>query len=213
MTVSLASADGRVLVEQVVGCRPVPHYRRAAKDGFAVRAADTFDATDRSPARLRVSDDVGRGTATRVHTGSALPDAADAVVMVEHVETVGEKLEVFDAVAQGENVAPVCEDVSAGAELFERGHRMDPADLCLAKSVGRDTVTVYERPDIAVIPTGEELVQTDSDPGEVVGTNGLTSSRYVDRWGGIARYGDVVPDDWEPLQTTIEIYSPLTSTP
>jgi molybdopterin molybdotransferase len=139
-----------------------------------------------------------------VHTGSELPDGADAVVMVEHVERTGEELAVYDAVTEGENVGPVGEDVVAGAELFEPGHRLRPPDLGLLKAVGREAVEAYERPVVDVIPTGEELVQADPEPGEVVETNGLTSSRYVGRWGGDARYRDVVTDDRAALRTAIE---------
>ncbi len=201
--VPVADADGRVLAETVTAGRPVPHYRRAAMDGYAVRAADTFGASDRSPAILRSADAVGPDRATRVHTGSELPEGADAVVMIEQVESVGDELEVFDAVAEGENVAPIGEDVDADQSLYEPGHRLRPSDLGLLTGTGVDEVTVRERPRVAVFPTGEELVQADPDPGEIVETNGLTVSRLVERWGGAATYGDVVTDDHAALRETI----------
>ena len=204
-TVSLGEADGRVLAEPVDAPAPVPSYDRAAMDGYAVRAEDTFGASDRSPAVLRTTDgDVDPGEATRVHTGSALPDGADAVVMIEHVEAVGAELEAFDAVAAGENVGPAGEDVADGQRLYDAGATLRPSDLGLLKSVGLDAVPVYEPPTVAVIPTGEELVQSDPDPGEVIETNGLTVSRLVGRWGGDARYRDVVTDDKEALAAAIE---------
>jgi len=202
--VPLTAADGRVVAERVTADRPVPHYRRAAMDGFAVRAADTFGASDRSPALLRPGDAVGPERAARVHTGSELPEDADAVVVVERVERVGDDLEVFDAVAEGENVAPVGEDVSEGETLYEPGHRLRPSDLGMLKSVGVDEVAVYDRPTVGVVPTGEELVQRDPAPGEVVETNGLTVSRYVERWGGRATYRDVVTDDREALRAAVQ---------
>jgi molybdopterin molybdotransferase len=202
--VPLTAADGRVVAERVTAARPVPHYRRAAMDGFAVRAADTFGASDRSPSILRTDDVVGPERASRVHTGSELPDGADAVVMVEEVEAVGQELEVFDAVAEGENVAPVGEDVEEGDVLYEPGHRLRPSDLGMLKSVGVDEVAVYDRPTVGVIPTGEELVQHDPDPGEVIETNGLTVSRYVERWGGRAEYRNVVTDDREALRAAVQ---------
>ncbi|EMA49224.1 MULTISPECIES: molybdopterin molybdotransferase MoeA [Halococcus] len=203
-SVGLVAADDRVLAEPVVSERDVPHYPRAAMDGFAVRATDTFDASRRSPAVLRRDAIDDPDTAMRVHTGSELPDGADAVVMVEHVETVGDEIEVLDPVAAGENVAPVGEDVQSGKCLYEPGHRLRPSDLGLLKSVGIDEVSVYDRPTVGVIPTGEELVQADPDPGEVVETNGLTTSRYVERWGGRATYRDVVTDDRAALRAAIE---------
>jgi molybdopterin molybdotransferase len=203
-SVGLVGAAGRVLAEPVDAERDVPHYSRAAMDGFAVRAADTFDASRRSPAVLRRDETLSSGTATRVHTGSELPDGADAVVMVEHTETVGSEIEVLDPVADGENVAPVGEDVRAEKRLYEPGHRLRPSDLGLLKSVGIDEVAIHERPTVGVVPTGEELVQREPEPGEVVETNGLTTSQYVERWGGKATYRDVVTDDRAALRAAIE---------
>jgi molybdopterin molybdotransferase len=203
--VPLGQADGRTLAETVTAPSPVPGYERAAMDGYAVRAADTFGASDRSPAVLREGDEaVAPHEAVRVHTGSALPDGADAVVMIEHTETVGDEVEVFDAVAEGENVGDVGEDVAAGTELYRPGHPIRPSDLGLLKSVGVDRVAVYEPPTVGVIPTGEELVQQDPAPGEVIETNGLTVSRLVDRWGGVPTYRDVVDDDPEAIRVAIQ---------
>ena len=173
--VSLSVADGRVVAEPVDAARDVPHYARAAMDGWAVRAADTFGASDRSPAALRPADSVAPDAAVRVHTGSELPDGADAVVKVEAVDEVGGELEVFDAVAEGENVAPVGEDVEAGQRLYDPGDRLRPSDLGLLKATGLDTVEAVAEPEVAVVPTGEELVQADPDPGEVVETNRFTA--------------------------------------
>ena len=207
-TVPLADADSRVLAEPVDAPAPVPGYDRAAMDGYAVRAEDTFGASDRSPNVLRTADPddgpVGRGEAARVHTGSALPDGANAVVMIEQVETVGDEVETFDAVADGENVGPAGEDVAEGQRLYEAGETLRPSDLGLCKSVGLDELVVYDRPTVAVIPTGEELVQADPAPGEVIETNGLTVSRLVERWGGTPRYRAVVTDDEDALAAAIE---------
>ena len=208
--VPLASADGRALAEPVVAARNVPHYPRAAMDGYAVRARDTFGASDRSPEVLRdagdpeEADEVPPDAAVRVHTGSELPAGADAVVMIEQIDEFGDEVEVFDAVAEGENVAPVGEDVESDQRLYDPGHRLRPSDLGLLKSVGVDTVSVRERPTVGVIPTGEELVQADPGPGEVVETNGLTVSHYVERWGGDATYRDVVTDDPDALRAAIQ---------
>jgi molybdopterin molybdotransferase len=179
-------------------------------DGWAVRAADTFGASDRSPTVLRVagradeSVAVGPTDAVRVHTGSALPDGADAVVMIEQTEQVDDDLEVFDAVTEGENVGDAGEDVEAGQTLFEPGHTVRPSDLGLCKSVGLDRIPAFEAPTVGVVPTGEELVQSDPGPGEVIETNGLTVSSLVSRWGGAPTYRDVVTDDFEALRAAIQ---------
>ena len=206
-SVPVAAADGRVVAEPIDAPAPVPGYDRAAMDGYAVRASDTFGAGDRSPAVLAAepaeADAVAPGEAARVHTGSAVPEGADAVVMIEQVETVGDEVEVFDAVAAGENVGEAGEDVADGQRLYEPGHVLRPSDLGLLRSVGLDGVAVREPPEVAVIPTGEELVESDPGPGEVIETNGLTVSRLVERWGGSARYRDVVADDPDALREAV----------
>jgi molybdopterin molybdochelatase len=210
---SLGQADSRVLAEPITAPRAVPGYERAAMDGWAVQAHDTFGAGDRSPKVLQVADDtaesvpdtpVGPNEAVRVHTGSALPDGANAVVMIEQVTQVGTEIEVFDAVTERENVAPIGEDVAESQSLYNPGHQLRPSDLGLLKSVGHDRVQVYERPTVGVIPTGEELVQSNPGPGEVVETNGLTVSHLANRWGGIATYRNVVTDDPAALRAAIQ---------
>ncbi len=220
-TVDVERADGRTLAQSITAARNVPHYQRAAMDGYAVRASDTFGASDRSPEVLQIAapqkdrtddsthetaDRVEPNTAARVHTGSALPEGADAVVMIEHVEeleAVGE-LEVEDAVAAGENVAPVGEDIEAGQTLYEAGYRLRPSDLGLVRSAGYARVDVAQRPTVGVVPTGEELVDADPDPGEVIETNGLTVSRLAQRWGARATYRNIVTDDPESLRVAIQ---------
>ena len=207
-SVPLSAADGRVVAEPIASPAPVPSYDRAAMDGYAVRAEDTFGASSRSPVVLDAADPaseaIGPREAVRVHTGSALPDGADAVVMIEEVERVGDEIETFDGVAAGENVGDKGEDVADGQRLFDPGHELRPSDLGLLKSVGLSRVQVAAPPTVAVIPTGEELVQADPAPGEVIETNGLTVSRLVDRWGGNARYREIVTDDMDGLAAAIE---------
>lgn len=202
--VPLELADGQVVGEPIEAARDVPGYRRAAMDGYAVRATDTFGASDRSPAMLEDAEEPGPNRAVRVHTGSEVPEGANAVVMIEEVTEIGGEIEVADAVTEGENVGDPTEDVAAGEALYEPGHRLRPSDLGMIKSTGQDEVAVRARPQVAVIPTGEELVQSDPAPGEVIETNGLTVSRLVDRWGGDATYRNVVTDDKDTLAEAIE---------
>ncbi|WP_424018069.1 gephyrin-like molybdotransferase Glp [Halorientalis pallida] len=209
-TVPLSTAAGRTVAESVTARRAVPHYDRAAMDGFAVRAEDTFGAGDRSPAVLRVGghaedgDEVVPGEAVRVHTGSELPPGADAVVMVEQTDTVAGDVEIFDAVGEGENVAPAGEDVEAGRALYEPGHQLRPSDIGLLKSTGVTEIECYQPPTVGVVPTGEELVQADPAPGEIIETNGLTVAQYVERWGGVPEYRNVVTDDEHALRAAIQ---------
>lgn len=200
----LSNAVGRSLAESVHAERDVPGYRKAAMDGWAVRAHDTFGASERSPAILAASETGGPGNAVRVDTGQQLPASVDAVVKVERTERHGNEVEIYDAVAGDENVAPVGDDVEAGQRLLDPGHQLRPSDLGLLKSTGVSSVAVYDRPTVGVIPTGEELVQSAPAPGETIETNGQTVAQYVGQWGGTPTYRNVVPDAFEPLRAAIE---------
>ncbi|MFB6162274.1 MAG: gephyrin-like molybdotransferase Glp [Halococcoides sp.] len=205
-TIALSAASGRVLAEAVTASRPVPHYERAAMDGYAVRAADTRGASARSPVELSVGEKAGPETAVQVHTGSPVPEGADAVVMVEQTERRDTGLLVRDALAPGENVAAVGEDVAAGDRLVAPNDRLAPSDCALLRATGVERVRVRDPPRVAVIPTGEELVQPDRDPdpGQVVETNGLQVSALVDQWGGTPTHRDIVTDDADRLRAAIE---------
>ncbi|ELZ22291.1 molybdenum cofactor synthesis protein [Halosimplex carlsbadense 2-9-1] len=204
-SVPVAEADGLTLADSVAATRDVPGFDRAAMDGYAVRATDTHDASDRSPAVLdETGGDVTPGLARYVHTGSPMPDGADAVVKVEETDTRGDRVEVFAAVPPGENVAPAGEDVRSGDRLFDAGRRLRPSDLGLLKAGGHRSVSVRGRPTVSVIPTGEELVAFDPGYGETTETNGLTVSRLVERWGGEATYRDIVGDDEGALRAAVE---------
>ncbi|MES3517375.1 MAG: molybdopterin molybdotransferase MoeA [Natronomonas sp.] len=201
---SIARADGRTLAEPVDAQFDIPHYPRAAMDGWAVRAEDTFGASDRSPAVLRAAEEGGPDAAVRVHTGSELPDRTNAVVMIEETEQLGEEIEVFDAVGEGENVGPVGEDVEAGQRLYEPGHQLRPSDLGLLKGTNVDVVETVARPTVAIVPTGEELVQSDPEPGEIIETNRMTVSRMAERWGANVTRREIVTDDHEALRAAVE---------
>ncbi len=201
-----AAAAGRILATEIDADSAVPHYDRAAMDGYALRAEDTFDASDRSPVRLDTDEAVaGERIAVPVHTGSAMPDHADAVVMVEYTEKREDDLLVYDAVGVGENVAPAGEDIEDGQHLLDAGHEIRPSDLAVFTAIGRETVPVVERPRVSVIPTGEELVSrgTTPGPGEIVETNGLVVSTLVERWGGEASYREIVTDDRSAIREAI----------
>jgi len=204
----LSAAEDRVLAAPVTARRNVPHYERAAMDGYAVRASETFDASERSPVvmeRQNVdSGPVEPGQAQWVHTGSPIPEGADAVVKVERTRQRDDRVEIETAVAEGTNVGPVGEDVSEGQQLFEAGHQLRPSDLGLCKVAGVGKVAVSQRPTVGVVPTGDELVQHDPEPGEIVETNGFTVSRYVERWGGAATDRNIVADQRSALRSAIQ---------
>lgn len=204
-TVGIDEAVDRVAAADVEAERPTPHYDRAAMDGYAVRAEDTHGASDDSPVRLdTVERAVDEGEARYVHTGSAVPEGATAVVRVERTTEVDGDVEVETSLSEGENVAYAGEDVEIGDSVVEACRRVKPSTQAVMRSVGVEEVEVRRKPRVAVIPTGDEVVAADPAPGEVVGTNGPMVAEYVERWGGDAEVHDVVPDDEELLQEAIE---------
>jgi molybdopterin molybdotransferase len=199
----IREARGRVLALEIIAQRDEPNYRRAAMDGYAVIADDTLGASEQSPIVLKIGEDVRRGVTSRVHTGSKMPDEADAVVMVEDVERVDDVAEIRAQVHPFENVGLKGEDVSRGEHILVPGHRLRPADIGLLASLEVHDVTVYRQPDVAIIPTGEELVGGKPAEGEVVETNGLMNALLVEQWGARYRYRNIVPDVRELIEAAL----------
>jgi molybdopterin molybdotransferase len=207
--VPLGACTGRVLSESVISGRNVPHYRRAAMDGYAVRASDTLGASLSNPVLFQLSDRIEEGTSSWVHTGAALPEGADAVVMVEDTVTIGDMVEIRTQVYPGRNVGQVGEDIKTEDTVFEDGHFLRPCDAAVLASIGLDRVKVFRKPVVAVVPTGDELVSREKTeevppPGMVLETNGLMASLYVEKWGGIPTYIGIVPDRPESIKEAIE---------
>ena len=219
----MREAVGRALATDVTASRAVPQTDRAAVDGWAVRASDTVGASARAPAVLRVARDgdgaetdgtdttdthaetptVSPETAVPVDTGEPLPAGADAVVRVEATTRVGDELEVARAVPERGDVVIRGEDVTGGQQLYRAGHRLRAGDLGLLRAVGREQVTVAERPRVAVFPTGDELVGRDPDPGETLETNGVVVERLTAAWGGDATVEPAVPDEPAALRARL----------
>ena len=165
--VALEEAAARVLADALVASEDVPSFPRSVMDGYAVRAADVAGASDTAPAWLSVTDTVaigtpparavGPGEAIAIPTGGHLPDGADAVVMVEHVEVRGASIGVHRAVDAGRNVILPGDDIRRGTELLPRGRRLGPSDVAALAAFGHARVTVHRRLRLAVLSTGSEI--------------------------------------------------------
>jgi len=205
----LGQADGSITAKKVLAPRPSPHYRRAAMDGFAVSASQTFGASDNSPIRLEIEGEVdsfSAGYASPIHTGGPVPKGADAVVKFEDTQKGDGNLDVFSPVAPGENVSPIGEDVEEGDVILERGHKITPSHLGLLQALGLQEVSVVEAPTVAIIPTGEELLQPGKVPGsgETIQSNGIMLEKYVEKWGGIPTVKSVLSDDPEKIGKALQ---------
>jgi molybdopterin molybdotransferase len=211
-TIPTTEALGRVLSEAPAAPEPLPAFTRSTMDGYAVRAADTYGATESLPAYLTVVGEVAMGQvaetpagpaqAILVHTGGMIPPGADAVVMLEQTQKLGSgEIEVLRPVAPGENLVTAGEDVKTGEPLFPAGHLLRPQDIGGLLALGITHVSVAVRPRVAIISTGDEIIPPEAvpRPGQVRDVNTYTVAGLVTEVGGIPLPGGIVPDDYEAL--------------
>lgn len=207
--VALLEANGRVLAEQILADRPYPPFHRSARDGFAVRAADV-------PGELRVTGEVrageafsgavGPGEAVEIMTGAPLPSGADAVVMLEHAKRSGDRVRIDRAVAGGENFNPRGTEALAGEIVLSTGRRIDFAHVALLAAVGRQHVLVYRQPRVAILPTGDEIVEIGERPSsaQIRNSNAASLAVQVRRAGGIPEILPIARDNRESTRALSE---------
>lgn len=206
--IATASALGRVARHDIVAPSDLPAFPRSTMDGFAVRAANTYGASEGVPAYLTLIGEVpmGRapgltvslGQAALVHTGGMLPQGADAVVMVENTQWASATMiEVLRPVAPGENVIQIGDDVKRGELLVPSGHTLRPQDLGGLLALGLTTISVAPKPRVALIATGDELVPPDRPvlPGQVRDINTYTLSALIVQAGGVPLPLGIIADD------------------
>ena len=218
--VDLLEATGRILAETVTAGMDVPPFPRAAMDGYAVIAEDTFGAGNFNPARLSLVEvvhaadiarqEVTRGTCIQVATGSPIPAGADAVVQVEDTEfdgstSEGGKVKVYKPVYPRQNVSPQAEDIRTGREVLAPGTRLDPSKIGVLAALGTTQVTVISRPTVAVIPSGNEIVRPGDPlvPGKIYDINSFTLSALIREHGGVPTLFPIMQDTLEDVQRTL----------
>ncbi len=198
-TAPLRAAAHRVLATDVVAARALPPYDNSAMDGFAVRAADV-------PATLPIAGTVaagdapdavlGAGTALRIMTGAPMPRGADCVIMREDVEDLGDSAR-FPAAAAGRHIRRAGEDMAVGALAAARGTRLDAGTMGLLAALGAANVSLSRAPRVAILSTGDELVEVDVEPrpGQIVSSNEHVLAAQVTEAGGVALCKGIVRDD------------------
>src|SRR4051794_7998483 len=216
-TVALEEAHGRVPAEPVPAPADLPGFARATVDGYAVRAADTYGASEGLPSYLDVAGAVamGRtpevsvapGVAVAIPTGAVLPPGADAVVMVEHTqEAMAGTIEVVRPAAPGDGTVRADEDARAGAELVPAGRPLRAQDLGLLAAAGVTAVRVHARPRVAIVSTGDEIVPPATGAlavGQVRDASAVALAALVRDAGGEPDPRGIVPDDREALHATL----------
>ena len=215
--VPLAEVLGRVPAGPILASEPLPGFARATVDGYAVRAADTYGASEGVPAYLEVSGTVAMGAAPAVGvtpgaavgipTGGVLPDGADAVVMVEYTQsTLPGTVEVTRPVAPGDGIVRADDDVRAGAELVPAGRPLRAQDLGVLAAAGVVEIDVHRRPRVTIISTGDEVVAPATRvlrPGQVRDATAPALAALVIQAGGQPHVAGIVPDDAGALEQAL----------
>ena len=209
----LLHAVGRVLAEAVLADRDFPPFARATRDGYAVRSADVSSL----PARLKLvgeiraggppqSLDIQTGQAVEIMTGAPVPAGADAVVMVEYTAHAAGIVEVQRTVAVGENIVPAGAEAKRGEVLLCPGTRLTPAAIAVAGSCGRHQLRVYRRPRVAILSTGDELVDIADEPApnQIRNSNSYSLAAQVHAAGGVPVVLPIAPDEIERLRHLVQ---------
>jgi molybdopterin molybdotransferase len=207
--VNLADTGGRVLAENITADRDYPPFARSARDGYAVRAADL-------PGELRVAGEVragdvfvgtlGPNEAIEIMTGAPLPAGADAVVMLEHTTRVEDRIRVDQAVRLGDNYSPQGIEARRGDTLLGPGRRVGFTEVAALAMAGRQCVQVYRKPRVAILPTGDEIVEAGEQPQtfQIRNSNAWSLAAQVARAGGIPEILPIARDNYESTRGLID---------
>jgi molybdopterin molybdotransferase len=212
--IELLAGLGRVLAEPILADRDLPPFPRATRDGYAVRAEDVT----KIPARLELAGEIKAGAsvtfsikpgqAIGIMTGAPLPSGADAVVMVEHTAPLERPnfVEIQRSIKTGENFVPRGAEARAGQLLLDRGKKLNHAGIAIAASVGKSRVQVFSKPRVAVLSTGDELVEVDATPGlaQIRNSNSYSLAAQVQSAGAEAVVLPIAPDEAPQLRALIE---------
>ena len=199
--IPIQDALGRITAEPIWAARSVPHYDASAMDGVAVRSADTVGASETSPLALTLPEQ-----AAWVDTGDPVPDEFDAVIMIEVVRRVDDStIEIRSPVPPYNHIRPLGEDIVESELLLPQNHRLRPADLGACAAAGVTTIPVRPKPTVAIIPTGNELVDISDapKPGDIVEFNSIVLASMLEEWGADPTRFPPVPDDPEMLRNAI----------
>jgi molybdopterin molybdotransferase len=215
-SVPLLASLGRVLAQPVFADRDLPPFPRATRDGFALLASDVQSASDSQPVSLRVIGEIAAGSnaalptvasgeAAEIMTGAPVPPGADAVVMVEHTERRRDKVMVQRTVRSGENVVPRGAEAKRGQQLLMQGTRIGQAAVAVAASAGEAVLRVLRKPRVAILSTGDELVDISVAPEahQIRNSNSFSLAAQVLEAGAEPLQLPIAPDNREPLRQLV----------
>lgn len=207
-TLPVEQALGRVTAGCTYAKQSVPHYNGSAMDGIAVRAQDTFGATETTPMRLKLlnsHEPFVPGGCYIIDTGDLMPAETNSVIMIEDVHIENASAEIIAAAAPWQHVRIIGEDIVANEMVLPEHQVIRPADIAALLSAGLETVEVVAKPKVTVIPTGTELVARSHDlkPGAILDVNSHMLCAAVTQWGGDAIRHEIVPDNYEQIKQAV----------
>ena len=214
--VSLDRASGRVLAETVTSGADVPPFARAAMDGYAVRAQDTAGATRTTPRTLRriekvftgqmPVETVGAGQCIEIATGAPMPGGADAVVIVEETDSEGDVVRVFTTVNPAQNIGRQGSDIQTGQTVMQPGTLLNASRVGSLAALGLTEVTVFDKPRVAILSTGNEIVEPGQPlaPGQIYDINRFTLAVVVNENGGVAIPYRIAADTIDDLSRSVD---------
>ncbi|MGQ9720695.1 MAG: molybdenum cofactor synthesis domain-containing protein [Candidatus Jordarchaeum sp.] len=209
--ISINEAFGRVLAEDFFSPINVPHFKRASRDGYAVKASDTFGAEEDEPKTFELLGEIRAGEKSgpktvvggcvKIATGAPLPEGADAVVMVEYTEEEENQVRVYRPVSPEENVIKIGRDIKENQKLLSKGTVLNIQDLGVLSATGVTEVKVYSKPLVMVASTGDEIISpgTEMEPGKIYDINSITITQAVKQSGGEPVFRGVIPDNKNEL--------------
>ena len=184
-----------ILAEDIKSDMPMPPFNRSPLDGYAYKAEDTIDATEDLPVKLKVIDNiqaghiseftVSHGQAIRIMTGAKLPEGADVIIRYEDTEFTDKQVLIFDNLQAGSNIVKMGEDMLVGDKVLSTGDKIGPAEVGILASLGRKKIKVFSKPKVAILATGDELVDIDEDivDGKIRNSNSYMIAAQVKRLG------------------------------
>lgn len=215
ISLPLAAAHGLVLIEDAVAGHPLPPFDNSAMDGYAVRRTDVQGATEGAPVVLDVLGEVRAGGsnevevrsggAVRIMTGAAIPRGADAVVPVEVTSETGGAVSIAAAPPPGGHIRPAGDDIRAGATVVTAGEQLGPGELAVLASLGLSPIEVHRRPRVAIVTTGDELVDPEAElrPGIIRDSNRIAMASLVSEAGAEASKTLRAADTAEAVESTL----------
>jgi molybdenum cofactor synthesis domain-containing protein len=214
--IPISKALDRVLAKHVVAPVNIPPFNRSIVDGYAVKAADTFGASEESPLSLGFCGQVAigesptvvvkKGVVAEIVTGAPLPEGADAVVMVEYTNRRGDKVLIHHPVSKGENMMMAGSDIHKGEKVLGKGQILASREIGVLAAIGLTEVNVYKRPKVAIISTGSEVVEPGNPlpPGKIYDINAHALSAAVLESGGEPINLGIIPDKRDQLKKAFE---------